>query len=114
LEKPFQNWSRESTDLTGTVSLEADFTADVESFRAELRRILENEGRDLWDGKLQGLVVLHVLRETIRLRALVSAKDADALWDLRCLVREKLLAHLTSHPDWLPQRRRAPDPPPRA
>lgn len=33
----------------------------------------------------------------IRLRALVSAGDAGSLWDLRCLVRERLVAWVFEH-----------------
>jgi len=108
LEKPFENWTRSSTDLLGTVTLDADYTVDVEAFRAELKRILEGEGKPLWDGKASGMVVTDAGRETVTLRALVSAAQAEALWDLRCLVRERLLSFLTGHPEWLPQRRSSP------
>ena len=67
LEKPFENWTRNSTDVLGTVTLDADYTVDVEAFRAELKRILEGEGKPLWDGKASGMVVTDAGRETVTL-----------------------------------------------
>lgn len=105
LEKPFQNWSKGTSHLLGTVTLQVDHLADVEAFREELKRILENEGRALWDGKVQEVKVVDTTDRTIVLRVLISAADPDALWNLRCLVRERLVSLLQKHPDWLPTRR---------
>ncbi len=101
LDKPFQNWSRGTTMMLGEVLLQVDYSTDIDALRAELRRILENEGRELWDGKVQGVVVLNVLEKTLSVRALVSA-DSSKLFDLRCLVRERLIVFLRNHPAWLP------------
>ncbi len=92
LEKPFQNWTRESSDLLGTVFLYADYTVPVEAVRAELQKILE--ATDLWDRRVQVLQVTNLTEKAVELRALVSARDGGALFGLRCLVREKLLAWL--------------------
>jgi small-conductance mechanosensitive channel len=106
LEKPFQNWTRTSADLLGTVTLEVDFFADVDAVRAELARILEGErAKKLWDGKLQIVSITEALDRSMTLRVLVSAASAGNLWDLRCLVREGLLKFLRGHPEWLPTRR---------
>jgi len=103
LDKPFQNWTKSgSTELLGAVLLQVDFTADLDALRAELRRILENEGKVLWDGRVASVVVLDVMDRTMQLRALVSAANAGATFDLRCLVRERLLAFLRERPEWLP------------
>lgn len=102
LDKPFQNWSKVSPELLGTVELYADYRTDVEAVRAELRRILEHEGRALWDGQAQGVQVTACSERTMTLRALVSAADAGKQWDLRCLVREKLIAFLQQQPRGLP------------
>ncbi len=101
LDKPFQNWSRASASMLGEVLLQVDFSTDIDALRAELKRILENEGRQLWDGKVQSVVVLSVLEKTLSVRALVSA-DSGKLFDLRCLVREQLIVFLRRHPAWLP------------
>lgn len=102
LDRPFQNWSKVAPDLLGTVEIHADYSADVEAFRTELKRILENEGKHLFDGKAQGIQVTHCTERTMTIRALVSSADSGKGWDLRCLVREKLLAFLAQHPQWLP------------
>ncbi|MBN1207010.1 MAG: mechanosensitive ion channel family protein [Myxococcaceae bacterium] len=102
LDKPFQNWSRAKEMLLGPVLLQVDYSTDIDALRAELQRILENEGRELWDGKVQGVVVLEVMEKTLSVRALVSAVDPGKLFDLRCLVRERLLVFLRGRPEWLP------------
>lgn len=102
LEKPFQNWTRVSADLLGTVTLYCDYRVPVAAVRAELELILA--GTDLWDGKTSGLVVLEATEKTVVLRALVSAKNSGAAWDLRCYVREMLVEFLQrEHPDCLPR-----------
>jgi small-conductance mechanosensitive channel len=102
LEKPFQNWTRVSADLLGTVTLHCDYRVPVAAVRAELSSILA--GTELWDGKVSGLVVLDANDKTIVLRALVSAKNSGVAWDLRCHVREKLVEFLQrEYPDCLPR-----------
>jgi small-conductance mechanosensitive channel len=106
LDKPFQNWSKGSSpEMIGTVALQADFSVDVDAIRAELKRILAEEGRLLWDGKSQSVQVTDANAQTLTLRVLVSAADSGKSFDLRCLVREKLVAFLARKPEWLPQAR---------
>ncbi|MFP2903921.1 mechanosensitive ion channel family protein [Pyxidicoccus sp. 3LFB2] len=102
LDKPFQNWSKVSPDILGTVELYADFRTDVVAARAELKRVLEHESQGLWDGKVHGLQVTDCTERTMKLRALVSAPDSGKAWDLRCLVRERLITWLRSQPHGLP------------
>jgi small-conductance mechanosensitive channel len=102
--KPFQNWTRTEAKLLGTVEIDCDWTMPVEEVREELRRFLE--ATDLWDGRVSVLQVTEATGPTIRLRALVSASDAPTLWDLRCLVREHLVAWVRDrHGDALPKTR---------
>lgn len=104
IEKPFQNWTHTSADLLGTVMLYADYTLPVEELREELHRILA--ATDLWDGKAWGLQVTELTERAIQVRALMSAADASRAWDLRCLVREKLIKFLQEqYPQCLPRRR---------
>jgi small-conductance mechanosensitive channel len=104
IEKPFQNWTRNSARLTGTVFLHADYTVPIEPLRAELRRILE--AHPLWDERVCVLQVTDSKERTVELRALVSAANAGSLWDLRCAVREQLVAFLQQHyPESLPRTR---------
>lgn len=105
LERPFQNWTRKNADLIGSVFLHADYTVPMEELREELERICE-EARPLWDGKTCVLQVTDAGPETLTIRALVSAANSGKAWDLRCLVREKLIAYLRdNHPDTLPRKR---------
>jgi small-conductance mechanosensitive channel len=104
IEKPFQNWTRTSADLLGTVFLYADYSVPVEELRQELLRVLQSS--DLWDGKTWGLQVTNATDRTLELRALMSAPNGSRAWDLRCLVREKLLQFLQqNYPDSLPKTR---------
>jgi hypothetical protein len=89
IEKPFQNWTRVTADLLGTVFIYVDYTVPVQAVREELHRILQST--DQWDGKAWGLQVTNATERTVELRALMSAKDSSTAWDLRCLVREKLI-----------------------
>jgi small-conductance mechanosensitive channel len=93
--KPFQNWTRTSSAVLGTADIDVDWATPVEPVRAELQRVCEDS--DLWNGKVCVLQVTEATDGRIRLRALVSANDAAALWDLRCLVRERLVAWIWQH-----------------
>jgi small-conductance mechanosensitive channel len=104
IEKPFQNWTRHSADLIGSVFLHTDYTVAVEEVRNELRRLLE--ANHLWDRKVCVLQVTDAKEQTIELRALVSAANAPMLWDLRCAVREGLIRFLQErYPEHLPRTR---------
>jgi len=104
IEKPFQNWTRKTSDILGTVYLYVDYTVPVEAVRKELGRILE--GSELWDKKVCVLQVTNTSDRTVELRALVSAADASACWGLRCGVREKLVEFIQqNYPDSLPRLR---------
>ena|SRR3989339_233908 len=92
LEKPFQNWTRTSADILGSVFIYTDYTIPVKEVRAELTRILTNS--QYWDKKVNVLQVTDAKELVIELRALMSAADSPAAWNLRCEVREKLLEFL--------------------
>ncbi len=101
-EKPFQNWTRGSSNIVGSVLIYADYSIPVEEIRKELYRILQ--GSDLWDGQTCVLQATNATERAIELRALVSASNAPRAWDLRCEVREKLVAFLqTNYPSCLPR-----------
>lgn len=102
IEKPFQNWTRTSAEILGTVYLYTDYTILVDELRHELKRILA--GTDLWDGKVAGLQVTDSKERTLELRVLVSAVSSGIAWDLRCLVREKLVTFIQkNYPSALPK-----------
>ena len=104
IEKPFQNWTRVTADILGTVFLYVDYNVPVRDIREELHRILKNS--EFWDGKVWGLQVTNTTERTVELRALMSAPDASKAWNLRCEVRERLMAHIQrEYPDGLPKLR---------
>lgn len=108
LEKPFQNWTRVSAELIGSVFLHVDYSVPIQALREELRRVVA--GSRLWDGRVCVLQVTDSNDRTLELRALVSAEDSSKAWDLRCMVREKLMAFLREHsPECLPRVRVALD-----
>ena len=92
LDQPFQNWTKMSRELLGTIYFHADYRLPIDAVRAELERIVE--GNPLWDGRNQSVLVTGVTDRTMEVRALISAKDSSDQWGLRCEVRERLLAWL--------------------
>jgi small-conductance mechanosensitive channel len=94
IENPFQNWTYESAGQIGSVLLRVDATMPVDRVRTKLDEILHQS--PLWDGKTQTVQVTDLLEGKIELRALVGARSPGQTWDLRCEVREKLIAFLQS------------------
>jgi small-conductance mechanosensitive channel len=104
IEKPFQNWTRISADILGTVFIYTDYTVPVDAIREQLQKIL-NESEH-WDKKVCVLQVTNATDRTMELRALMSAADASAAWTLRCEVREKLIEFIkVEYPKALPRLR---------
>jgi len=104
IEKPFQNWTRYSSDLIGTVFLHADYSLNVDQLRSEFHRVLE--ASPLWDRKTRALQVTDLKERTMEVRLIMSASNPSHAFDLRCLVREKLIAFLQQHhPSALPHLR---------
>ncbi|WCN83615.1 mechanosensitive ion channel family protein [Micromonospora sp. LH3U1] len=102
--KPFQNWTRTEAAVLGTAEFDVDWAVPVQTMREELRRLVE--GTELWDGRVCVLQVTDATGGTVRVRALVSAADAGRLWDLRCLVREHLVAWIRDNrPTAMPRMR---------
>jgi small-conductance mechanosensitive channel len=102
IEKPFQNWTRVSADLLGTVYLYCDYTVPVEALREELRRVLEQSPE--WDREVCVVQVTDASERTLAVRALMSAADASLLWTLRCAVRERLIDFIRrEYPESLPR-----------
>lgn len=104
LTHPFQNWTRTSAELLGYVTLNVDYTVPVNELRKELRRICEST--KLWLGKVCVLQATDATEHTMQIRALMDAKDSNDQWDLRCLVREKLIEFVQkNYPRSLPRYR---------
>lgn len=107
IEKPFQNWTRETASVIGSVYWYLDYTVPV----AELRRKLEElvTASPYWDGQVVNLQVTDTDKDTVTLRGLMSARTSPQAWDLRCEIREKLIGWLqTEYPGALPRLRWEP------
>ncbi len=104
LEHPFQNWTRTSADLLAYTYIYVDYTTPVDAVREELKRVLEST--PLWAGKLCLLQVSDSDQRTMQLRALMDVRSSSDAWDLRCLVREKIIAFMQkNYPACLPRYR---------
>jgi small-conductance mechanosensitive channel len=104
LEKPFQNWTRTSADIIGSVFLYTDYTISFDALREELDRILERT--PLWDKKVKVLQVTDSKELTVETRILVSARNSPTAWDLRVHVREKMIEFIQKkYPEALPKSR---------
>lgn len=104
LQKPFQNWTRQSSQLLQSVILYVDYSLPVAALRDHLGVVLDRT--PLWDRRVGNLQVTDLGEQTMQLRALVSAADAGKAWDLRCYVREELVTWIREkHPRALPRAR---------
>lgn len=104
LQEPFQNWTRRTARLLGSVFLHVDYTFPVQALRDELQNIVKACNK--WDGRVCVLQVTDATAQTMELRALVSAKNSPTCWDLRVHVREKLIEFLQrEYPECLPRAR---------
>lgn len=104
IEKPFQNWTRTTASIIGTVNLHVDYTVPVEAVRRKLEEFAQASA--LWDKQVVNLQVTESLQDTMLLRALVSASTSPKAWDLRCEIREKMIRFLQQeYPGGLPRQR---------
>ena len=92
LEKPFQNWTRNSSDLIGTVFFYSDFLIPIDEIRAEAQRIVQ--ASELWDKRVFVVQVTDFRSDSVEIRILASADTSPRLFDLRCEIREKILIFL--------------------
>jgi small-conductance mechanosensitive channel len=92
LDQPFQNWTKVGGQIHGAVMLYVDYAAPIESIRAETLRLCKQS--DAWDGRTATVQVTDVSDRAAVVRVLVSAKNGDDAFRLRCELRERLLAFL--------------------
>jgi small-conductance mechanosensitive channel len=104
LEQSFQNWTRETSQLMGSVFWYVDPSTDVPRLREKLGEIVTSNPR--WDKRFYNLQVTDVKADCIELRGLMTAKDAAIAFDLRCDVREALLRYIRDEmPEAMPRGR---------
>ncbi|MGH7976242.1 MAG: mechanosensitive ion channel family protein [Limisphaerales bacterium] len=102
IEKPFQNWTRASAQLLGSVFVWVDYTLPLDEARKALKEIIENH--PLWDKRFWNLQVSDATEKTMQLRVLATTADSSKGWDLRCAIREQFIAYIQkNHPQSLPQ-----------
>ncbi len=102
IEKPFQNWTRTTAEIIGTIFFYMDYTVPVDAIRTQLYSLVEQS--DLWDKKVCGVQVTSMSEKSIEMRVLVSAADASKAWDLRCQIREKMIDFMQQkYPQALPK-----------
>jgi small-conductance mechanosensitive channel len=102
MEKPFQNWTRDDAALIGTVMIYLDYGTPVEAVRREVEAIAA--ASTLWDRRVVNVQVTDFRQSTMEVRILVSAGTSPKVFDLRCEVREKLVAFLQrNYPHALPR-----------
>jgi hypothetical protein len=104
IEQPFQNWTRESASIIGAVTWSLDYTIPVGDARKKLEEFVN--ASPYWDGNVVNLQVTDTDKDTITVRALMSARTSPQAWDLRCEIREKMIDWLQQeHPEALPRLR---------
>ncbi|MBN2348721.1 MAG: mechanosensitive ion channel [Bacteroidales bacterium] len=104
IEHPFQNWTRTSAEILGTVFIYTDYTVPFDALRNELTRLLNIT--ELWDKKVNVLQVTNATEKTVEIRALMSAADSSTAWNLRVYIRENIILFLQkNYPESLPKSR---------
>lgn len=104
IEKPFQNWTRTTSEILGTVFLYLDYNTPVDALRAEFDRLVT--ASSLWDKRVKGIQVTDAKQNCIELRVLVSARNSSQAFDLRCYIRENLIKFIKdNYPESLPLNR---------
>ncbi|PRD56619.1 mechanosensitive ion channel family protein [Sphingobacterium gobiense] len=95
IEKPFQNWTRTTAEILGTVFIYTDFTIPIQQLRDKLTELLK--GHPLWDGKVNVLQVTDFKERTMEIRCLMSCRNSGHAFDLRCYVREQMIQYIQSN-----------------
>lgn len=104
IEKPFQNWTRTTSTLLGSVFVWVDYTFPVDEGRTALKGIIENH--PLWDKRFWNLQVSDADEKTMQLRILATSADSSKSWDLRCAIREQFISFIQKNfPHCLPRLR---------
>lgn len=104
LTKPFQNWTRTTSDIIGSVYFYVDYTISVDWMRTELMNLVKDHA--LWDKRTAGLTVTDLKKEVMEVRAIVSSSSSGNNFNLRCYIREQMIKRITqTFPDGLPKLR---------
>lgn len=104
IEHPFQNWTREHSNLLGTAFLYTDYSVPVAAIREHFAKVLE--ASPLWDRRVCSTQVTNLSERTMEIRCLLSARNASELFDLRCVAREEMVKFIQeNYPEAFPRTR---------
>ena len=95
INTPFQNWTYTAANLTGSVLIYVEQSTDIAAFRSKAIEAIGSS--PLSDGRVASVDVTDTRDNfAVELRVLCSARNASQLFDLRCFVREQMIAYLAS------------------
>jgi len=101
-DQPFENWTRNTSDITISIFMSLDYRIPIEVLRENYKKMVE--ASKLWDKKVCKLIVTDFNEKTMQVRATASASDPDKAFELRASLREQLIAYLNQHhSDLLPR-----------
>jgi small-conductance mechanosensitive channel len=104
IENPFENWTRTTSQMLGTVVLHLNYATPIAPIREQARKIVEAAPE--WDKRECKVQVDDASEGTISVRIVVSSQHPQLLWDLRCRVREEMLSWLArEYPEFIPPMR---------
>jgi small-conductance mechanosensitive channel len=104
IENPFENWTRTSSQITGSFFFYADYGLPVEPLRREAERLCKASKE--WDGRACIVQVTDATEKSMQLRVLVTSTDSSQNWNLKCAVLEGLITFIREHyPEFLPRLR---------
>lgn len=101
---PIETWTRRSDLILGTVFMDLDWRVPMDALRERFHQIIE--ASPAWDRRTSSVYVTDSQGGHVTVRFVMSAKNSDDQWVLRCEVREKLMTWLQQeHPEALPRTR---------
>ncbi|GGD71212.1 mechanosensitive ion channel family protein [Croceicoccus mobilis] len=104
LDEIFQNWTKTTSQLLGTVMFYVDPLTKLDPIREKFFELVESNAR--WDKRVKHMQITELTRDAIEVRFLMTAKDSPTLFDLRCDVREALIQWIaTEMPEAIPRQR---------
>jgi small-conductance mechanosensitive channel len=99
--KHYETWTRHGPRVLGVVMFDLDWRVPLDKLRAFYEELLHST--PLWDGRVQNVLAVDATGGYVTVRCVASAKDSSDQWDLRCLIREKVIEWVrTEHPEALP------------
>ncbi|HRP68533.1 MAG TPA: mechanosensitive ion channel, partial [Turneriella sp.] len=84
LEKPFQNWTRATSNIAAYITLWVDYSVRLDTIRTEFKKLCATSS--LWDKELCQIVVVNSDNIAVELRLLMSAKTPQQCLELKYFV----------------------------